>query len=222
MDGYLALYFLISLLLLGRYFQEHRDLDLISSMCCLLFLLYIKNEGVIATVAALSLAILVWLIRRKRTSSLQLSSPTWRYGVLNLVLLVPFFGWEYDKRLWGLQNPYAYGPNQPVQHLFTRLLDGSLQVILVELWSQIALPLATLCLLIGIALWWRLHAFSAQNSSALLITGMYCLGLIGIYLLTPYDLSWQLTYSISRTTLAVSAGILVASYYTLNRIEQPS
>ncbi len=222
MDGYLALYFLTGLLLLGRHLQEHDELDLISSICCFLFLLYLKNEGVIAVIAALCLGVLVWLIRLNRTASFRLPSAIWRPGVLYLALVVPFFIWEQDKRLWGLQNPYGFGANQPLQHLYTRLLDGSLKLILVNIWGQTALLLAILCVLLIAALAWKVPPFSSRNSSVLLITCFYCLGLIAVYLLTPYDVPWQLGYSISRTTLGVTAGILVASYYTLHRIEQTS
>jgi hypothetical protein len=220
MDGYLALYFLVGALLLGRYIQERHFLDLISSLCCLLLLLYFKNEGVIAVLAGLCLAILAGLARRKLRFSFPRFSLIWRYIVLCLVLLVPFLTWERYKRLWGLRNPYGFAANEPLQHIYARLGDGSLRHILANMWGQTAIPLAILGLLLVTALAWKVPAFTKESLAVLLITGFYCLGLIGIYLLTPYDLPLQLQYSIARTMLVVSAGIFVASYFTLNRIEK--
>src|SRR5258706_3352936 len=65
MDGYLALYFSIATLLLGRYLSSSHSIDLISSMWCLIILFYIKNEGTLAALIGFCLIDLFFILKNK-------------------------------------------------------------------------------------------------------------------------------------------------------------
>ena len=65
---------------------------------------------------------------------------------------------------------------------------------------------------------WK-KALPKETFPAVVAAGIYCLGLIVVYLLTPHDLAWQINTSIDRTMLSVNGCLFIASYYILNGLE---
>jgi hypothetical protein len=59
-----------------------------------------------------------------------------------------------------------------------------------------------------------------ESISALITAGIYGLGMVVIYLLTPMDLNWHLMHSVNRTMFCVIGGIYVCCYYLLETIEK--
>jgi len=77
MDGYLAIYFALSMLLFGRYLDTGKIQDLLSSILCLFLLLYLKNEGALAVIAGACSMIVVSLVRKNSISLKEFFRKNW-------------------------------------------------------------------------------------------------------------------------------------------------
>lgn len=220
MDGYLAFYFLIAMLLLGRYMRSSRPFDLISGLSCLCLLLYIKNEGALAILAGLGSISLITLLRKVPYSMHRAFSLKSKYYAGALISLLPFAIWEVQKQVWGLDNPYGIGVVESLARIYGRLSDGSYRLILQSAYVQIDGVLMLLGFSVLAAVILRAPHGAMESLPALIATAIYCFALIVIYLLTPYELAWQLGTSIQRTMLPVSAGILTSSFYVLEGIHR--
>ena len=53
----------------------------------------------------------------------------------------------------------------------------------------------------------------------MLAGGLYALGMILVYLVTPRDLTWHLISSIDRTMLAVNGCLFGAAYFIFQALE---
>jgi hypothetical protein len=213
MDGYLALYFAVAMLLLGRYTKSSRLIDLISSICCLISLLYIKNEGVVAALIGFCLIIFFHLLQKK-PFRLNLSWMNWKYYFAGFIAIIPFVLWGVYKQQLNLQNDLKIGTPQTFSVLVSRLTDGSYKLILQNVFDQINGAFLLLGI-ISFAAVAKKKAFTKESLPALIAAGLYCLGLIIVYLLTPKDLVWQLDNSINRTMLSVNGCIFIGSYFIL-------
>ena len=214
MDGYLALYFAIAMLLLGRYIKSSQVIDLISCICCLIALLYIKNEGIAAALTGFCLLIIIRLVKKKPYSPVKFWI-NWKYYFIGVAALMPFFLWEVYKQRWNLSNDLGIGTIQGFTRIVSRLTDGSYKLILQNVFAQVngAIELLGLVYFASVA---RKKSFAKESLPALIAAGVYCLGIIIVYLLTPNDLVWQLNNSISRTMLPVKGCIYIGSYYLLS------
>lgn len=219
MDGIFALYFSIAMLLLGRYIKSLQPIDMISSLSCLIVLLYIKNEGVLVLLSGLCSMILVHLLlKNKALFSRRGFLQEWKSYLAGFLGLLPFGIWGLYKQEWNLRNDLGIGTLPSILRISSRLMDGSYQLIFQNIYEQIEGALMLLGLL-G-------FAFAAQNKSiareslpALFAAGIYCLGMVFVYLLTPNDLEWHLQVSIKRTMLPVIGCIYMGSYYILDALE---
>jgi hypothetical protein len=218
MDGYFALYFSIAMLLLGRYIISSQPIDLVSSLCCLIALLYIKNEGVLAALIGLCLIIWIRLLKEKPIRPKTFFFMKWKYYLAVVIALIPFALWTLYKRQWGLSNDLGIGTTQSFLRIISRLTDGSYRLVFQGVYVQIggALLLLGLLYFASVAL---NKSFVKESLPALTAAGIFCLGTIIIYLLTPYDLGWALSSSIDRTMLSVNWCIFIGCYYILNSIE---
>jgi len=218
MDGYLALYFSIGMLLLGRYIASTQSIDLVSCVCCLIILPYIKNEGALATLTGIGLLTFVLLRKGNLIQAKSLFIVNWKYFLAGLLALIPFALWGIYKQQWNLSNDLEIGTTQSFLRIFSRLTDGSYKLIFQSIYLQIegALLLVGLLYIASVAL---NMPFVKESLPALLAAGIFCLGMIIIYLLTPADLVWQLSRSIDRTMLSVNGCIFIGSYYILNAME---
>jgi hypothetical protein len=218
MDGYLALYFSIVMLLLGRYIKSSQPIDLISSLCCSIALLYIKNEGALAALIGLCLIVLVYFLKSKSYSVKDIFKGGWKYLPAGLIALLPFVLWSLYKQRWGLSNDLEIGATQSLPRIFSRLNDGSYKLVLQSLYEQIEGALLLLGLLYFVSLAWD-ELLAKESLPAFIAAGLYSLGVMIIYLLTPNDLAWQLNASASRIMLSANGCIFIGCYYILNTLE---
>ena len=219
MDGYLALYFSIAMLLLGRYINSSQPVDMVSSICCLISLLYIKNEGVLAAITGLCVIILVLWLKKNYYSAKKVFMENWKHYLVGLIALIPFVIWSLNKQQWGLSNDLEIGTSQSFLRIITRLTDGSYQSVFQSSYEQLEGAFLLLGLLYFVSVINR-RSLTKASYPALIAAGIYCLGIIIVYLLTPRDLMWQLHTSIGRTMLAVNASIFVGCYFILNTLEK--
>ena len=218
MDAYLALYFGIAVLLLGRYLKSSRAVDLASAGCILLALPNLKNEGVLAALAGLPpLGYLIFRSVGFRFATLA-SARHLRFYLAALAGLFPAVLWSSYSRHWGLTNDLEVGTTQSVTRIVSRLLDGSYAIILARLWATSRGAWLLVGMLAGAYLAWK-ESLPRQILPAALAGGSYCLGILVIYLLTPYSVIWQLDTSMDRVVLSVSACLYAASYFLLDQLE---
>jgi len=217
MDGLLAIYVSIALLLMGRYFHNSQKIDLISVFLILFVIINIKNEGVLASIAILFIFIIIQLIT-KNIDVLNYFSITKRYFLFGLISLLPFLLWNFYKSQWGLTNDLAIGLSQTIQNIYNRLQDGSYIMILSKSFSE----MSSWLLILGLLLIASVIRSKTPDKAAffpLLSTLIVFIGIFSVYLLTPNDLIWHLDTSISRTMLPINGGIIVASYYLIEKIQ---
>jgi hypothetical protein len=218
MDGYLALYFAASLLLLGRYIKSSDIIDLISGLCCLAILLYLKNEGALAALAGIASILLILLLQRKIRSFKNPSTIDRRYYLAGLLVVLPFLLWAGYKWQWDISNDLELGTLQSISRIGDRVADGSYRLVFQNIFQETKAGLLVLALL-WFAASWR-NIFPRESIPALIAAVVYCLGLAAIYLLTPYRVDWQVRTSMERTMLSVNAGIFVACYFFLSALER--
>jgi hypothetical protein len=217
MDGYLALYFSVAMLLLGRYIHSSQPIDIISSICCLISLLYIKNEGALAVLVGLCLIILVTVFQKKL--SRQTFLMTWKHYLVGLIALLPFALWSLYKQQMHLSNDLAIVSRQSILHIISRCADGSYKLFFQDSYEQVEGALLLLGLLFAASIAWN-KSLPKESIPALLAAGIYFGGMAIVYLATPHELVWQLNTSIARTMLSVNGCIFAGSYYILNDIEE--
>jgi len=220
MDGLLALYFCIALLLFDRYTQEGRLIDLLSSLACALFLLYIKNEGNLALLVllfafALQFLISKWPLRLKFKPGLIVN---WRYVIIAIAALVPFVIWNIYERQWGLSSDLGLGSTESFQRLAARITDGSLSLITEKIFKYINASLMLLVVLLTSILLFK-RPFVRESLPAIIATSLYVLGMGAIYLVTPHDLVWHLNNSTVRVMELANGGFTIASYMILRALE---
>ena len=218
MDGYLALYFSIAVLLTGRYIKQSQTIDVISAFCCLIVLLYIKNEGALLGIIGIFSTTLIILAKKKFISARQGFLTNWRYYLVGLMALLPFVIWDLYKRQWGISNDLEVGTTQFFSRIATRLSDGLYQLIVVNLFKQAAGSLLLLGSLYIVSIAQKKWIVK-ESLPALCVAFIYTIALFIVYLSTPYDLLWHLNTSIERTMLPVYGGIMVGCYYILKQLE---
>lgn len=219
MDGYLAVFLAISMLLLGRYFKDSNSNDLFSSLLCLTLLPYLKNEGALAVIAGFCSILFVILIKKTHFSIKTFVIKNWKFLIFFLLLTLPFGIWTYYKRQWGLSNDLGLGTNQMFEQISIRLNDGSLAIISEKIISQLENGLMLLGLLIIASLVF-LKRISKVVLPAIIAAGIYSLGMVVIYLATPLKLINHLNDSVSRTMLTVNACIFIACYLLILNLEK--
>ena len=218
LDGYFALYFSLAMLLFGRYIKFSRPIDLISGFSCLFVLLYIKNEGVLALFSGLCAIILINILFRKKIHfSRKLILQRGKYYLAGLVAILPFVLWSIYKQNWNLSNDLEIGI-QSWSRIVSRLNDGSYKLVFVMVFKQIEASLIMLGLIYFTSAANK-KAFVGESLPALVAAGIFCLGIIIIYLLTPHDLVWHLETSVDRLMLSVNSCIYIASFFILRSLE---
>ena len=217
MDGYLAFYFAIAMLLYGRYLKTSQTIDLISSIYCLLFLFYIKNEGALAALCGIFTIILIAFLHKKPISLRKLFQNNWKYLLAFIIAILPFGIWTFYKQKWGLTNDLQLGTKDSFLRIFTHLSDGTIKQVLSAQFNQIETALMILSLLYFVRIVWK-KRIPKESLPALITALIYSLGITVIYLLTPYELSWQLTTSIERTMLSANCCIYIGCYFLLDTL----
>ena len=217
MDGYLAFYFAIALLLYGRYLKTAQTIDLISSLSCLIFLIYLKNEGSLAVLCGIFIIVLIALVKKQLVFSRAAFRKNWKYLLTFLVIVIPFGIWTFYKKQWGLSNDLQIGTENSLLRILTRLSNGSLWQIFTAEFNQLKTALMILGMLYFAAVIWK-KRLPEESLPTLITTAIYCLGITFVYLLTPNDLSWHLINSIERTMLPVNGCIFIGCYFLLDEL----
>ena len=218
MDGLLAVYVSIALLLMGRYFHKSQKFDLISVFLILFVIINLKNEGILASIAIIFTFLIIHIIMIKIGPLKDYFSITKRYFLFSLISLLPFFIWNFYKSQWGLTNDLEIGLSQTIQNIFNRLQDGSYITILSRSFSE----MSSWLLILGLLLITSVIRSKTPDKAvffSLLSTLIIFIGIFSVYLFTPNDLVWHLDTSISRTMLPINGGIIVASYYLIEIIQ---
>lgn len=218
MDGILAFYLSISMLLLGRYITSGKLVDILSGACCLIVLPYLKNEGMLALLVGGAVTTAAVILKKKPRFSLAGLAGGWKALMAGLIGLTPLVLWEVYKSQWGIKNSLGIGTTESLERIQNRLQDGSLVLILKSTFAEIEAGLFLLSIVGVVILCWRIASGKAMLP-ALATAVIYGAGMIVVYLLTPFDLHWHLDTSVSRTLMPVSGTIFVAVYFLLESIE---
>jgi hypothetical protein len=230
LDAHIAFYSAISVLLLGRYFQEYRFIDLMSAVSCLALLSNMKNEGILlGLIGAASIAITGILSASFQWNALKKHLSIYRMGWL-AVMMTPSILWSIVyKYQWHLLNDLQIGTTEAFFRMRDRIFDGlSFFLILKEtifhkenifrpLSSSVSL--ASVLFLAGILLLMRSKRHIVGWIPALIMASVYYCCIFTIYLLSPHDLAWHLGTSAHRTMLTVSSCIFAGTYFILKEIE---
>ncbi len=219
MDGILALYLSISVLLLGRYIVGGNKLDAISSVCCLFALPYIKNEGIpAALVGGAAVLLAVWL-KHKPHISLQGIRNHWGYWLSGVIGVLPLVLWSIYKNHWGIRNSLGIGSSESIARIFQRFTDGSTKLIFSMTFQNIESSLFLVSILLLVIICWKISV-GKHILPAAWVALVYCLGMAAVYYLTPFDVLWHLSTSIDRTVLPVNGCLYVVGYFLLEAIEK--
>jgi len=219
MDGYLSLYFALSMLLLGRYFKEMKPMDLVSSIFCLIIPLYLKNEGVLAVIAGFVAVIFSLISQKTKLVPTKNFRDYWKFFLVLFILFIPFFVWNHYKLQWGLTSDLELDSSHSFSRMLSRFQDGSYKLIL----SNTNFELKNALMLFGILLSALIAVrkrLPKEIFPVIIGAAIYCLGIMAIYLITPHDLSWHLHNSIYRTLLSVNASLFVVCFFLMSALEK--
>ena len=218
MDGYLALYAALAAFFLGKYSISTSFWDLISGLLSTTLLLYVKNEGMLAVLAILSLTILFfyWQNRRSLAKFGEILQP--QYLLPFLLLWLPMLLWQWYKAQWGLSNDLKLGSNDSLAMLQSRMTDGSYHFIFESLHTHLNTALSLTGLLLLALIIWKVK-FPKSAYLPISIAISYSLGMALVYFVTPHDLYWHIQTSVGRTMLVANAFFFVAAYFMFDEIE---
>jgi hypothetical protein len=223
MDGYVAFYSAVSMLLLGRYFKHRRQLDLMSSISCLALISNLKNEGMlIGLIGMFSIALMELSSGKFKLSELKKYFSIYRLSWLT-VIISPSIIWSVVyKNKWGLANDLKIGTMESFSSIISRFSDGVSFPLIIEKTifhdgSSVLLSLVTF--IVSIFLLKASKRYVDNWIPALITAFVYYFGLVAIYLLTPADLNRHLDASVQRTMLTVSSCIIAGTFIIFNELE---
>jgi len=227
MDAYLILYAGVSLLSLGRYLSEGRNVDLFSSICALGIVSIMKNEGLLfaASVAIAVAAVTPWYSTDGLSSAWKRVRQEPAILGAAFLLFAPVVMWAIATRIWGFQNALVGDASSGFDRIARRLTDGSSPQIIFHYLFQRATAMGYILMLVAttgvVSFLLRVRVPSAVPV-AVLAAALYASGLFAIYLSTPIDLMFHLDTSAGRTMATASMSLLVAVYFLLTSIESLS
>jgi hypothetical protein len=225
MDGYLAMYSAVALLLFGRYLSERRDTDLYSGMCALGISASLKYEGLLFGVCAITALLFIGpehlefrlsnFAKRIRNDSL--------FAKVLLVSIAPPLMWTIYKKAWGLQSDLARDPLDGFSRLWGRLFDGVTPLYLLNYLTMRSTAIWMVAGLLMVIMIFSVHQGLKLHRGALLAattSGLYFCGLYVVYLSTPYNiLDFYLSAAGTRTMITASMALLVAVFFLLRSLE---
>ena len=223
MDAHLTLFFMAALLLAGQACISRRPLDCIGSICCLMVLPYLKNEGALAIVAVLcSLPLLMMAVRLPPRGMLcgavESVRANWRVLGLLLILALPWFLWGAIKQEADLSNDMDLFSLASMGRLLNRLSDGSWKLIVNRSFLEVRTE-ALLLVVMMVASFSSRKALPRECLPALFTGVIYLTGMLTIYLMTHHILIWHLDTSVERVMLAVRGCMVVATFFMLRAAE---
>jgi len=225
MDAYLIVYSGLTLLFLGRYLCDGREVDLLSGACCLGIVTCLKNEGLLFAVA-LTLSLVAVLsfqastCRARLVTSLR-TDPT--LGFRLLLFAGPTLTWGVYKVTWGLQNELTKDPADAGSRIMGRLLDGESLIYTLRYMGIDAnglwVPALTVVAALVFVAWQRLRPHPGATT-ALLTALLHFGGMLTVYLSTPATLYFHLTTSAARTMASTRIALVVALFFLLADLER--
>lgn len=219
MDGYLSLYLSVAMLLLGRYIRDEKSIDLISSLVCLVFLIYLKNEGQLAMLAGILSVVIVYFSKYKKGEmGIKRQKFSLKGLVTGIIVLLPFAAWSIYKQKLGLSNDLQLGTAQSVARFIEKLSDQSYKLVLEQTYLHVEVALLLFGSLYFAAVAQKRH-IPMMVLPSLATAAIYYTGVLVIYIQTPQNLQWHLDTSASRTMLAVTGCVFVACFFLLNELE---
>lgn len=217
MDGYLAIYALLSVLFFGRWLEEMDAGDLYAGIICLGMLVNLKDEGLLfaLVVSVILVALRFTLTERKDPETcVSMDLCAWVLIVLSSLGLII---WYLLKWQWGIRGSTSFIK----LHLIpVRLTDGSLITIIETLLLKngIAKALGIFIVSLILAKFCRLRT-PLSAWLGILTSLVYFSGMFTVYLATSHDLTWHLSTSSERTMLPVLLVIFSATFIIVQRIE---
>jgi hypothetical protein len=220
-DSYFALYAGLAILALGRWFDSRRPHDLLLGFAALGMVGCLKNEGSLfllcTVVAVTAVGLLGWVKRKYR--------PPGSIGWLSLAYLVvvtlaglPI--WLVKKKAWGLHGDLDFS-GRYLAEAWGRLTDGeSFSLLMKNLFQTQELAYALIPLAMGII---AARVFRVRIPFTVWLpvsaATLYLVGIVLVYLGTPYELSWHLNTSAGRTVLPILVTFSVATFLVLDAVE---
>jgi hypothetical protein len=220
-DGYFALYAGLAILALGRWFDSRRPHDLVLGLAGLGIVSCLKNEGalflVCTAVGFTALGLLGWKKRKERP----LGSIDW--VSLTYLVVVTLAGptlWLVKKKAWGLHSDLGFS-GRYLAEAWGRSTDGeSMSLVMKNLFQVQELTFALIPFAMGII---AARVLRVRIPPAVWLpfatATLYLLGIVLVYLGTPYELSWHLNTSAGRTVLPIFVTLSVATFLVLDAIE---
>lgn len=219
MDGLLATYYAISMLLFVRFIRQSKPIDLISSLICLIVLMNIKNEGALAIFSGLTAFAGIFFFSKGKLSWNIKKLIHWNYFFAVILSTMPIIIWFIYKKLWNFSNDLEIGTLLSLDRLVTRLCDGSLITILKYILLRLDVALMILTIILIIFVLWKIP-IKEHIVPVIISVSIFTAGIIFIYLTTPMDLVWHLKTSVPRTMLSVNGMIIIVCYLLLESLEE--
>lgn len=223
MDGQLALYLAIALLLLGRFIKHWQPFDFFSCAACFLFLPNLKREGLLLLFLGF-LAIIVVGFVLKRQNRLRLSGNIplgfWQF-ISWINLSIPTILWYFFySYAWRITDEVKILNQDRLSLLGIRLGDGTtMKLILTKIFGQLYLPIFIATLVIVLLLTLR-RRFLNEMLPPLFIGVAFCGGLIVMYLGLEFELNWALKNSVDRTSISLLTCLTIFSYWGIQYFER--
>ena len=225
MDGYLAMYSAVALLLFGRHLSERRDTDLYSGMCALGISASLKYEGLLFGVCAITALLFIGpehfefrlgnFVKRIRKDP--------RFATVLLLSIAPPLMWAICKRVWGLQSDLARDPLDGLSRLWGRLVDGVTPLYLLDYLTMRSTAIWIVAALLMVTMIFSVHQGLKLHRGALLAattSGLYFCGLYVVYLSTPYNiLDFYLSAAGTRTMITAGLALFVGVFFLLYSLE---
>ena len=224
MDGCVAFYAAVSMLLFGRYFQRGRPLDGMAGISCLAMAGNVKNEGLlIGLIGIFAVAAAGILSRRFRLADFKGFFRPGRIAWLAAILSPGVIWSVYYKSKWGLASDLQLGKAAALDRMIHRVWDGvSLPHILkatffnqeTTLWLAVAA--FAVCLAALAVSRRRTLGWVPALATAVLYYGCIVL----VFLLIPNDPTARAFSSMYRTMLTATGCMIVATYFVLKELEE--
>ena len=199
----LAYFFLATCVLIYLYILEHKPGILVLAGITAGLAAWVKNEGSVFVIAG-ALAVTVAFLR---------DTPWRRLAAYAAGAAVPLAIVLYFKLF--LAPPSDVLSSGPARSI-TQVLDVSRHLEILRFmgnellhfggWSILTIPIGSILVLLVYLLLARQPLGAQQKPMiivAVVLIGVPMLGAYAVYLITPYDLTWHLTYSIERIVLQV-------------------
>jgi hypothetical protein len=215
MDGYLSLYAATPIILYRQYLEKRNYLHCAIAILLLGICLMCKDEAklwllcVIASLALLNLTALKSFFKSPRLLPVA------------LLATIPSIGWHHIKSKASISSPYLESFSEAINRAIERVADGSLLLIATEWFSQSSLAISVLVGLLLLRLSY-LEVKLKWIRTPLLATAFYLLGLLAVYLSTPWPLKWQLETSAGRVLFLPSTVVATILMVVIGMDAEPT